>query len=94
MTDKPQSPRDVLLAHIQARYGPEAKQQAKDIYAAASLRYSRYSRKYTAEQRLAAAEKNDRFYSPEAKQRVVDKFRAAAQRARAIYETGEQEDTQ
>ena len=94
MTDKPQSPRDVLLAHIQALYGAAVAQQAKDIYAAASLRYSRYSRKYTAEQRLAAAEKNDRFYSPEAKQRVVDKFRAAAQRARAIYETGEQEDTQ
>ena len=94
MTDKPQSPRDVLLAHIQTCYGSQAATDAKDIYAAASLRYSRYSRKYTAEQRLAAAEKNDRFYSPEAKQRVVDKFRAAADRARAIYETGEQEATQ
>ena len=90
MTDnKPAAPLAVLLAHIEARYGSEAKQQAKKIYTAATSRYSRYSRMYAAEQRLADAENNNRFHFAETKLRIVFNFRKAAERTRAIWEAGE-----
>ena len=97
--DKPAAPLAVLLAHIEARYGSEAKQQAKKIYTDATSRYSRYSRMYVAEQRLADAEKNARFQFIETKLKIVYNFRKIAERRRAIWEAGElpqptEEDTQ
>ena len=95
MTDnKPAAPLAVLLAHIESRYGSQAAQDAKKIYTTATRRYSQYSRMYAAEQRLADAEKNDRFHFAETKLRIVYNFRRAAERTRAIWEAGEQEDTQ